>query len=140
MIGMAGLSACGSEDPPHGDQVKIIKTYVDAYNERDLETMALQMNPDIQWLNVDGDKIEIVTNGKDELVEMLEGYFEDENFPKTISSITQSLTDGPYVAAQETVSWTDDQGTSKSQTALAVYEFKSEQIIRVWYYSETSQD
>ncbi|MEL7444595.1 MAG: nuclear transport factor 2 family protein, partial [Pseudomonadota bacterium] len=105
--------------------------YVDAYNDRDLDGMLSLMHEDVQWLSVEGEKVEVFANGKADLAAQMESYLASPM--ATLSEIDGSVSDGRFVAVREIAHWTDNNGDAKEQSALAVYEIEDGLVRRVWY-------
>lgn len=114
------------------DAHPMITAYSDAYNAKDLESMQALMHPDIEWLSIVGNDIELAVSGKDALSEAVTSFFEDPNMA-TGTHEGWSL-NGDHVAVTETAHWTDKEGQARQQSALTVYQFENNLIRRVYYY------
>ena len=135
-LGLFALTACSTLPPaPLSSKFTVISAYTAAYNDRDVEAMAELMHPDIQWLSVNGDKVDVFANGKADLVAQMTDYVSSP--AATTSSLGDIVTDGPYLAVQETARWPRSDGSMGEQSALAVYEVSDGLIRRVWYYPAT---
>ena len=55
MLAMIWLSACTPAQKPH----PIVAAYSQAYNDQDLAAMKALMHPDIEWMSVKGEQIEV---------------------------------------------------------------------------------
>ena len=113
------------------DRESQVRDFVTAFNERDLESMLSKASENIQWLNVDGAKIKVETDGKAALRKSLEAYF--RQCPSCRSSLEWVQSAGNRVTALERASWTGKSGPM-SQKSLSVYEFNQEGIVRVFYF------
>lgn len=111
---------------------EVVERYMAAYNDHDVDAMLELVDPDIQWLNIDGDRISVETEGAEALAEAMRGYF--EAVPSTRSSIESMMVSGNRVSVRERAHWTSS-GQSRSRAALSVYEIADGRIARVWYFS-----
>ena len=109
----------------------LVERYMAAYNDHDVAAMLELAHPDIQWLSIDGDEVQVVTEGRDALGEAMRGYF--ESAPSSRSVIEATMTSGSRVSVRERAEWETASGT-RSQAALAVYEIVDGLIRRVWYF------
>ncbi len=111
---------------------EVVERYMAAYNAHDVDAMLELVDPGVQWLSVDGDRISVETEGAKALAEAMRGYFEAA--PSTRSSIESMMVSGKRVSVRERAHW-ESSGQSRSQVALAVYEIADGRIVRVWYFS-----
>ena len=109
-----------------------VATYVDAYNDGDLESMSALMHPDIMWITVDGDTTSVMASGRDDLVAQMTAYI--ESGAATQSRLSDWATTGRFVSVKETATWDKSDGSVGSQSSIAVYELDENTIRRVWYY------
>jgi len=65
-------------------------------------------------------------------VEAMTGYF--RSLPSARSEIEVRLVTDGFVAVRERAHWEQD-GQSRSQAALAVYELRGDLVARVWYFA-----
>jgi hypothetical protein len=113
------------------DHEKQVRDFVTAFNERNLDSMLSKASENIQWLNVDGAKITVETEGKAALRKSMETYF--RQCPSCRSSLEWVQSAGNRVTALERASWTGTSGPM-AQKSLSVYEFNQEGIVRVFYF------
>ncbi|WP_273186977.1 nuclear transport factor 2 family protein [Hyphomonas adhaerens] len=129
------LSACASypaDDTPEGGP-QVLMAYVDAFNARDIDALGNLIHPDIEWWSITDDGAELVFMGRDTLTDNMEDYFDEADAVTT--ELSGWAIAGPYVSANETVRWTDEDGVQRSQAALVIYELSGDdQVRRVWYY------
>ncbi|MEZ5681566.1 MAG: nuclear transport factor 2 family protein [Erythrobacter sp.] len=132
-LGFVALAACAhpaAHTPQHHPDT--VSAYVEAYNTRNLEAMSALMHDDVQWLAVEGDKVEVVANGKSDLTRQMRDYIGSSR--ATTSMLDGRLKDGRFIAVREVASWIDGDGRVQSQSSLAVYELEAGLVRRVWYY------
>jgi len=136
LAGWLFVSGCASGvgSLPNPD-ILLVERYVTAYNDRDIEDMSELMHPEIQWLSIEGENIEVFADGKEDLVRQMTDYVASP--AATHSELDGGLTDGRFVAVREIANWTARSGEPRQQSALVVYEIDSELIRRVWYYPST---
>src|SRR5262245_39842912 len=109
----------------------ILRDFQIAFNKRDTGAMLALVASDLQWGNIQGDKIEIEINGKPALEKWLTGYF--KSCPSCRSEIESLMAAGSYITVHERATWETKAG-KKEQKALAVYEVREGLIRRVWYF------
>ena len=114
------------------DQYVVVESYVQAYNERDLDTMSDLMHSDIQWLSVDGDQLIVVADGKLDLVAQMSEYVVSP--AATTSELAEPIFNNQFIATIETAHWQIEGGSVNEQSALVVYEIVTGLVRRVWYY------
>ena len=124
------ISACSQKtiDESH----PIIQAYSDAWNAKDIEAMRNYMHPDIEWVSVKGNEIEVSISGKAALSETILSFFKDPNMA-TGSRKNWSI-NGDYIAVTEIADWTDTEGIAHSQSSLTVFQLETDLIRRVYYY------
>jgi uncharacterized protein (TIGR02246 family) len=110
---------------------ELVERYMAAYNDHDAAAMLELAHPDIQWLSIEGDEVQVVTEGRDALGEAMQGYF--DSAPSSRSVIEATMTSGSRVSVRERAEWETASGT-RSRAALAVYEIVDGLIRRVWYF------
>lgn len=113
-------------------EIETVRAVVRAFNAHDPEALAELVSDDVLWLAVEGREIMVEAEGRAALVEGMTGYF--AAFPTVRSEIEEISGMGPYVTAYETASWTDDAGSERSQSSLAVYRIEGGLVRQVWYY------
>lgn len=126
------LAGCTANETRQAKNHPLISAYTQAYNDKDLPTMTALMHPDIEWLSVEGNNIEVHVSGKASLTASMKEWFETPDLPK--GTLRDWSVNGNYVAVTETASWTTDEGLDKSQSSLTVYELEAQLIRRVYYY------
>jgi uncharacterized protein (TIGR02246 family) len=105
--------------------LQVVQAQVDAYNRGDIDAFLNTYAPDANLYNFP-DKL--FSSG---LASMRERYAKlFEKAPQLHASITNRITQGNYVIAQEVV--TGSPG-AKEFTAVAIYEVKDGQIVNVWF-------
>lgn len=128
---VAGVALWAALDSSRALPVQVVERYMAAYNDHDVDAMLELVHPDVQWLSIDGDRIQVETDGAEALAEALRGYF--EAVPSTRSSIESMMVSGKRVSVRERAHW-ESSGQPRSQAALSVYEIVDGRIVRVWYF------
>ena len=134
LISAIFIMSC-SPSTPKATGHPIIQAYSNAYNEKDIESLRNLMHPDIEWVAVKGNDIEVHVSGKEALAGEMEKWFESPDLP-TGSHRDWSI-NGNNVAVTEIAHWTTKDGEKKSQSALTVYELENNLVRRVYYFPET---
>ena len=112
-------------------QEKIVHSYVAAFNAHDTEAMLKMVTDDVQWLNIDGEKITRETNSKEALRSGMAGYFKSCQSCK--SRLAHVFSTGARVSALEIASSETSKGV-REQQSVSVYEFSGSLIKRVYYF------
>ena len=124
------IHASAQEDMP--ESRVMIQAYTDAYNQNDLDGMAVMMADDIRWLSVEGTDMPIYANGKVDLVAQMTDYFSRPRLSQsTLSGWGYS---GMFTSVVETVGRTNDDGDFLSQSSIAIYQIEDGLIHTVWYF------
>lgn len=121
--------AAGAE--PSGPNVEAVKGLMAAFNKQDAAKMRTFWHEDVTWLEINGTASSVVTESADQLYDELVVYF--ENFPEVSSSLESISVNGDYLTAIERPVWVED-GETKSQASIVVYEFDDGKVKRFWYY------
>lgn len=111
----------------------VVKQFVDAFNQHDIDAMLALATADLQWMSIAGDQISVETSSHSELREAMSGYF--KSTPTAHSKIRSMNASGHFVYTVEEAFWGTG-GNIKSQCSMAVYEFSGSKIRNVWYFPE----
>ena len=117
-------------------KIDLINEYIELYNQHDLDNMLNLLSDEVKWMSVSEDKLNIETQGKEELRESLKNYF--ENIPSARSELLFLEARGDYLQAFEKALWKNKDGEEKSQCASSVYELDGNLIKNIWYYPSFS--
>lgn len=120
-------ASCALATPPG----EVVERYMAAYNAHDVEGMLELVDPDVQWLGIDGVELRVDADGAEALAAAMRDYF--EAVPTTRSKIESMMVAGSRVSVHERAIW-ESGGEERSQAALAVYEIAAGRITRVWYF------
>lgn len=116
---------------PSGPNVEAVKGLMAAFNKQDAARMRTYWREDVTWIEVNGTSSSVVTESAEQLYSELVVYF--ENFPEVSSSLESISVNGDYLTAIERPVWVED-GETKSQASVVVYEFDEGKVKRFWYY------
>jgi hypothetical protein len=125
VVGLLGTLA--SEPSPAS---RVIDQFYAAFNAHDVERMLALTAPEISWLSIDGNQVNVDADGQAALREFMTGYF--QSLPTVRSTIVSRIENGSWVSLVEEAQW-ERQGAVRRQRALAVFEQAGEKIRRVWY-------
>ena len=130
---ITGLAADASPAPAESEPepVRVVRAYIDAFNQHNIPAMAERVAADFVWFNVTSDRATVEVKGRDMLRKSLSNYF--KSTPTVRSEIDGIASAGAYVSFRERATWTSLLG-QRSQSSLAVYEVKEGLITRAWYY------
>ncbi len=113
-------------------QERIVREYVEAFNQKDVASMLKYAVEKIHWMSVNEEKITVETKGKKALSEALQGYF--KSVPSIHSKILTLNASGPFVYTVEKAHW-KSKDKIKSQCSPAIYQFDKGMIKYVWYFA-----
>lgn len=121
-----------AESKPSAEtQEQIIRSYVEAFNAKDIEAMLEMVTNDVQWLSINGEIITNETNSKNELRQGMIDYFKSCRSCK--SRLVHLFSTGTRVSALEVASYETSSGIQEQQS-VSVYEFSESLIKRVYYF------
>ena len=112
--------------------IRVVHSFIAAYNEHDIETMLTFVTEDIRWMSVEEENISVEASGKEALGIAMTAYF--EGLPSARSEVLFVHGLGDYVSVTEKAVWISD-GVAHSQCAISVYQLTKGHISNVWYYS-----
>lgn len=113
------------------EAVKVVRLFIQAFNNHSVEQLLKYTTANIHWSNVAAMKMDIQTSSQNELGAAMTDYFASLNNAKaTLRRITVT---GNYVSTVEEVQWSHD-GEQSSQCSLGVYQLNGDKINAVWYY------
>lgn len=131
IVAACARTESASEAPPVGDSAAIVTGLMDAFNAHDPDAMREYWDENVTWIELSGAQAQVVTSSADQLYEELVAYF--ETIPSVRSSLENISVNGDYVSAVERPVWQQD-GETKSQASIVVYEIKNGKVRRFWYY------
>lgn len=126
-----GLTAQDPLPPEVDPAIELVQTYVEAFNERDVDLLLALAHDRIQWLSAEGEQVRVETEGHDALAKSLRAYF--AGCSSCRSELLWIQRAGSRIVAHELASW-ESGGKRRSQASLVVYELEGESIRRVTYY------
>lgn len=112
-------------------QVSIVKQFVEAFNQKNVQRMQDHTTNDVHWFSVSRAAMELETDDKQELGESMQRYFSAQNHAQ--SKVLSFIDSGNFVSTVEQVTW-QHEGKWFSQCSLGVYRFDGVKIASVWYY------
>ena len=125
------FAAEATPEPAEPEPIRIVRAYIDAFNQHNIPALAERVAPDFVWFNVTSDRATVEVKGRDALRKNLANYF--EKTPTVRSEIDGLVSAGGYVSFRERATWNSLLG-ERSQASLAIYEVKEGLITRAWYY------
>ena len=111
--------------------IAVVRRFVQAFNDRNIDQMVSMLGPSFVWLNVAGDSVTVEVRGAGPLRASMEAYF--RQLPSARSELEKVSVLGPWVSTIERAHWTSTNGP-RSQAAVAIYEVRDGLVQRVWYY------
>ena len=132
LLALTFVSAASAQSAPTGaDREALVRQFVDAFNRQDPDAMMAMMTPDIQWLNVDGEKISSEGAGRDAIGAGMKKYF--KSCPTCRSRLAGVVATPNRLTAIEVAQW-KKADADKEQRSVSVYEFSGQLISRVYYF------
>ena len=113
------------------DYVDTVSTYIDAFNQQNIEEMVALSVPELRWMSVTGETLTVETRNHEELRSALTGYFASTASTKTV--LRKAEASGQFVFTLEEAFWSV-KGVEKSQCSMAIYQLLDNKISNVWYY------
>ena len=108
-----------------------VEQFVKSFNAQNSKAMAEFVTDEVQWLSVNGEKVVVETEGKNDLIASMNAYF--KSCLTCRSELANIIATKNRISAVEIATWQGSDGL-KTQRALSVYEFSGEKIIRVYYF------
>ena len=121
-----------SQSIPEFDRESLVRTFVERFNRQETDQMLEMIDDSFQWVSITDGKAGVHLEGKPALKREMEQYF--AKCASCRSKLLWVQSTGSRITAMEEASWMTKNG-SKSQRSLSVYEFKSQRIVRVYYFS-----
>lgn len=133
-IGRGAAVAAQSVTPSPRDTtpIAVIRTYVAAFNAKDLDAMMRGVARDFVWMSVSGDSLTDVGRGVDEFRQLIAGYF--RAVPSARSELIKIDATGPWVTTHERTRWDAAPTEVGGQASVVVYEVHGGLIRRAWFY------
>lgn len=141
---LACLGACASTQRASSSRasdpnVALIERQVAFANAGDAAGLTSQVSDDFVWYEVTPDATVTVLEGRDQLRQMLDGYFTAGY--DAVSTITPPVRSGVYYATTETTEYTNSgDGSRVRQSAHAVYEIRDGAIVNLWYFPAQAEE
>lgn len=131
-VGLLSIAFPGLSQGHNTEHTEIVREFAAAFNAHDSIAMSKFVAEDVQWLSISGDSLSIQTDGKPALILAMDGYF--QSCPTCRTYIKEMIASGERVSAIEEAGWEGRDGP-RTQRSLSVYEFSSNLIKRVYYFS-----
>ena len=114
------------------DLLSLLKNQVDAFNQQDVEKLAANVSDDMKYYYLTNDELIIETSGKPAFEEAMANYFQSGNKPHSV--IEGHVIDGSRISFKEVVSHINAKGEKVTSSAMGIYQYKDEKIVRAWYF------
>jgi hypothetical protein len=118
--------------PSQMDPLAVARLFVEGFNRHDPGALVAQTAPEVQWLNVAGDRIVPDATGQMALRDWMAKYL--SVYPTMRKTIEQSIVHDPFVSAWERDRWKGKDGGERTQSQLVIYQVEDGKIQRVWRY------
>lgn len=124
-----------AQEPAAATPAEIVRQFISAFNNQDLELMGALLTEDAGWYYVDGADITPQDQSRESILSSMSDYFSD--YPTVRSEISGITSLPPFVSVIEKVTWTRD-GIEHTQSSMAVYQLDGARVKAVWYYPSVS--
>ncbi len=125
------LNAAAQPQPTAKERETLVQKFVEAFNQQDPDAMMAMMAPNIQWLNVEGEKISSEGSSREAIGASMKKYF--KSCPTCRSRLDGVVATPNRLTAVEVAQWKSG-ALSKEQRSVSVYEFSGPLISRVYYF------
>jgi hypothetical protein len=114
------------------DLLSLLDDQVEAFNKQDVEKLVSNVTDDMKYFYITADELIIETSGKKAFKAAMTNYFKSGNKPHSV--IENHVIDGSRISFKEVVSHVNKKGEKVSSSAIGVYQYKGDKIIRAWYF------
>lgn len=111
--------------------VDVVLGLMNSFNAHDPDAMKLFWADDVTWYEIADGQSSVITSSAAQLYTELVSYF--EAYPDVKSKLDSISVNGNFVMGIETPVW-EQEGESKSQSSIVVYELEDQKVKRFWYY------
>ena len=132
LLCFAATGARAQTAPSPADPLAVAKLFVEGFNRHDPGAMIAQAAPEVQWLNVTGDRIVPDATGQTALRDWMAKYL--SVYPTMRKTIEQSMVHAPFVSVWERDRWKGKDGGERTQAQLVIYQVEEGKIQRIWRY------
>ncbi len=112
------------------EHISLVQKFIKAFNQQQTKQMLELVDDEIQWISINGETTSVETKGIASLEKSMEGYF--KNCPSCRSTLEWIQASDERVITLERAEWMSKNGLKK-QKSVAVYEFRKNKILRVYY-------
>jgi hypothetical protein len=132
LLGLAATGARAQAAPAPAEPLTVVQHFVEGFNRHDLGAMIAQTAPEVQWLNVAGDRIVPDAAGQTAFRDWMAKFL--GVYKTTRKTIEQSMVHAPFVSVLERDRWKGKDGGERTQAQLVIYQVEDGKIQRVWRY------
>lgn len=118
-------------DGESNPNAKVVLELMQGFNDHDTDAMKELWADDVTWFEIVDGNSRAITSSAAQLYTELVTYF--EAYPDVKSELEKISVNGNFVTAIETPVWEQD-GVSKSQSSVVVYEIVDQKVKRFWYF------
>jgi len=110
---------------------EILRRQAEAFNRKDADALGELLADDYSWYLVGEEGPTKATEGRDQTVERMRGFF--ASMPYSESRIAETLEVGPLIVAVEKDTFVEN-GRAVERTTLGVYEYRDGKLRRAWAF------
>jgi len=116
---------------PH-NMLSLLDDQVNAFNKQDVEKLVANVTDDMKYFYITADELIVETTGKPAFEAAMTSYFKSGKTPHSV--IESYVIDGSRISFKEVVSHINAKGEKISSSAMGVYQYKDDKIVRAWYF------
>ena len=112
--------------------LSLLDDQVDAFNKQDVEKLVVNVTDDMKYFYITADELIVETSGKSAFEDAMKSYFKSGKTPHSV--IESYVIDGSRISFKEVVSHINAKGEKVSSSAMGIYQYKDDKILRAWYF------
>lgn len=110
----------------------VVRAFTEALNAKDVKRLSELTTPNIHWLSLVGDGLQVEAKDGEALRLRLAEAFQRE--PDLKRELHMLVTNGSFVSVRERSVWTGSKGEPQSRNTFVVFDVAEGRVARVWVY------
>ena len=110
----------------------LLQAQIKAFNTQNINQMVDSVSDDFVFYYISKDKLMLETKGKPAFRKSMQAYFQADFKP--FSTIESYIIDGQRISFKEVVEYKNSQGKIVKASAMGIYQYEKDKIIRAWYF------
>ena len=112
--------------------LRLLHDQVDAFNQQDVKRLVDNVSEDFKYFYITSNELILEAEGKENFKMSMINYFKSGKKPFAV--IASHSIDGNRISFKEVVSHQNQDGKTISSSAMGIYQYKDDKIIRAWYF------